>query len=57
MRPPHRRRADEDDYYYPRPGHDLGSVATLTETDRPVRVRKRAFPPGFHIPKKPKVKR
>ena len=54
-RPGH--RADDEDYYYGRPGYDLGSIATLTETARAVRVPKRAFPPGFHIPKKPRGKR
>ncbi|HWE46864.1 MAG TPA: hypothetical protein VG407_12635 [Caulobacteraceae bacterium] len=57
MPPPRRHRADDEDYYYARPGYDLGSIATLTELGRAVRVPKRAFAPGFHIPKKPRVQR
>jgi hypothetical protein len=56
-RPKYHRCDDGEDWFYPRPGWDLGSVATLTEPVKAVRVKKRAFPPGFHLPKKPKGKR
>lgn len=55
MHTPRRHRGDDEDYYYPRPGWDLGAVTTLTEPVKRVRVKKRAFPPGFHVPKKSKT--
>jgi hypothetical protein len=39
--------------------HDTatGAMAMLSNAQKAVRVKKRAFPPGFHLPKKPKGKR